>query len=220
MPSLETDHLGRMFVGTASPRLDLGVRDADAHGVPVRRECRVRSQEAGDDLEQKRLAWSLGCIDATLPDIGGGLREATEHSKDRRSNLPDACVRLRAAQSELERPIRGRAGPEKLKRQGLTRPFDVREQMDPRAVRPPTWHVASHRLARRRRPQMPSHPRRPRRGRLRPSAGSPSAKDCRRSTPAWAAAEERVDDHPGEDEHKRDPGSPRSSGLSPAATAC
>jgi hypothetical protein len=122
-----------MLVGCALRRrrgFDLGVRDADAHGVPVRRECRVRSQKAGHDLEQQPLAWSLGSVDPTLPDIGGGFREATENSEDRSSNFPDTCLRLRAAQSELERAIRGCAGPEKLKRQGLTSAFDVREQMD------------------------------------------------------------------------------------------
>ena len=119
-----------MILRLAAPGFDLGVRDADAHGVPVRRECRVRRQKSGDDLEQQPLARSLGCVDTTLPDIGRGLREATDNSEDRGSNFPDACLRVRAVQSELERAIRGCAGPEKLKRQGLTGAFDVREQMD------------------------------------------------------------------------------------------
>ena len=111
-------------------QLRLGVQDADAHGMPVRRECSVRREEAGDDLEQERLAWTLGRVETTLPDIGGGLGEGTDHGEDRCSNLPDAYVRAGAAQSELERPVPGCACPHKLKRQRLTRTFDVREQMD------------------------------------------------------------------------------------------
>ena len=80
--------------------------------MSVRRECGVRCEEAGDDLEQERFAWSPGRVETTLPDIGGRFREGTEHGEDRRSNLPDACVRLGAAQSELERPVRGCACPQ------------------------------------------------------------------------------------------------------------
>ena len=97
----------------------------------MRRECGVRSQEAGDDFEQERFAWSLGFVDATLPDVGGGLREGTEHGEDRGLEPPRrshaGSVHL---QSELERLIRRCAGHEELKRQGLARAFDLREQMD------------------------------------------------------------------------------------------
>jgi hypothetical protein len=106
------------------------LRHADLHGVPVRGKHVVSVvEDAGDDLEEKRVIRVLSCS-PTLPDIRRGLGETAHEREDRRADLADPPPLPHPGEVDIERSVSRQSSVLDLKQQRPACPLDMREEMN------------------------------------------------------------------------------------------